>query len=589
MNILRSFVLGLALVSCAKPAARPASPPASGATAIDAIAADFWEELGRRSPLWATASGDRHRDAQLDDPTAAEAKRHVDALVALRRRLEAVDPRTLGDAARVTAEALREHLTSRIEAETACQPHLWQVDPLGGPQVKLAQLPTHHSIRTTEDLDTLLARYRGADAFFRAHVATLREGLAGGWSAPRPVVERLLAQLDAQLAQPAADSPHAGAKFPEEGAGWNAEEAVRRRKELVKAVETGIYPGLAAYRDFLKDELLPKSRLAPGADKLPGGDACYRAMIRLETGTTRSAREIHEIGVAQVAKIESEMLAIAKSAGAGDIPSYVAALDAKPGTYYGSREEIVEHNRAFIEKARAALPKVFRVQPKTPVEVWPIEAFREKDSSRGQYHHAPPDGSRPAIYFVNTLDPQTQRRYATAALAAHEALPGHHMQIALAQETKGLPRFQRDLPPTVYVEGWGLYSERLADELGLYASDEERFGMLDAQRLRAVRLVVDTGIHALGWSRDQAVDYQVAHGVITRKQAERAIDRYITWPGQALAYLTGQLELQEMRAAAAKSRGAKFDLREFHDRVLRHGGVPLPVVRREIDAWTAHE
>jgi len=585
MNVARSatLVIALALAACVKPASQSVTAPTSGGSAaLDALAADFWSELVRRSPLWATAAGDRERDAELDDPTTKEARRHVEALLSLRRRLEAVDVKGLGNAGQVTAEALREHLTSRIDAENACQPHLWQVDPLGGPQVKLAQLPIHHSIRTKADLENLLARYRGAAAFLAAHVATLREGLAGGWSAPRPVVERLVTQLDAQLAQSAAESPHADVTLPAE---WNAEEAARARKALVSAVETGVRPGLAAYRDFLRNELLPTARTAPGADKLPGGDACYRAMIRLETGTTRSAREIHDIGVAQVAKIESEMLAIAKAAGAADIASYVAALDAKPGVNYSTREEIVAHNREFIDKARAALPKVFRVQPTTPVEVRPIEAFREKDASRGQYQHAPPDGSRPGIYFVNTLDPQTLRRYATAALAAHEALPGHHMQIALAQETKGLPRFQRDLPPTVYVEGWGLYSERLADELGLYSGDAERFGMLEGQRIRAVRLVADTGLHGLGWSRDQAVEYAVAHGVITRKQAERAIDRYITWPGQALAYMMGQLELQEMRAAAEKSRGAAFDVREFHDRVLRHGGVPLPVVRREIDAW----
>lgn len=578
------------LLSCEKPSARkPArapKPPASASAALAGIADDFWKELLRNAPQWATAVGERERDAELDDLSSKEARRHADALFALRVRLDAVEPTKLGESERVTAEALREELTGRIEAAQACRAHLWAVDPLSGPQVELAQLATHHGIRTKHDAETLIARYRAAGAQLDAHIAALREGLGEGLVAPRIVVERLVTQLDAQLAAPARESPHAKAKLPETE-GWHAEEAVRVRERLVKAVEESVYPALGRYRDFARDELLPRSRAVPGVSDLPGGAACYVARIRLETGTQRTAQGIHDRGLAQVAKIEEEMLAIARAHGRAGIADYQAALDGSAESFFGTREEIVAHNEAVIAKAREALPKAFRVLPRTALEVRPVEAYREKDASRGSYHPAPADGTRPAIYFANTLDPRTQRRWSIAALAAHEALPGHHLQIALAQETTGLPRFQREIPPTVYVEGWALYAERLADELGLYADDAERFGMLDAQRLRAVRLVVDTGLHALGWSRERAVEYQLAHGALTRTQAERAIDRYITWPGQALAYMTGQLELEAMRADAEKVLGPKFDLREFHDRVLRHGGVPLPAVRREIDAWIA--
>ena len=591
MKKLVAIVLASALLSCEKPSARkPARgprPPASASAALSQISSDFWSELGRHSPLWATSVGDRSHDAELDDPSSKEAQRHVDALFALLTRLDSVDAKSLAPSERVTVEALRETLAARIEAANACKPHLWQVDPIYGYQVTLAQLPTHQSIETKEDADELAKRYRGAKALFEAYVATLREGMASGRVAPKVIVERLIAQLDASLAVPAAESPHAKAKLPHELPGWYMEEVVRIRKHLVKSVEDGVYPGLTIYRDFLKNELLPRSRIEPGVDRIAGGAECYRAMIRLETGGTRTPQELHELGLAQVASLETEMLAIAKASGAPDLAAYGALAAKKPGAFYESRDAIVDHNKAQIAKAAAALPKAFRAIPETPLEVRPVESFREKDASRGQYHHAPGDHSRPAIYFVNTLDPETQRKDATAALAAHEALPGHHLQIALAKENPSLPRFQRDLPPTVYVEGWGLYAERLADDLGLYATPEERFGMLDAQRLRAVRLVLDTGLHALGWSREKAVEYQVAHGTITAKQAERAVDRYITWPGQALAYMSGNLEFQAMRADAEKALGKKFDLRDFHDRVLRHGGVPLPVVRREVDAWIA--
>lgn len=576
------------LASCAKPTATrparaPAGPPTSSAALANA-ADDFWDELIRHSPLFATAVGDHSRDSELDDLSQKEARTHVDRLFSLRVRLDSIEPGELDATERATLDALRETLDGRIDAANACSPWTWQVDPLDGPAIHLLQLPVYQTIKTKEDAAALAARYQASTAFFEAHVKALRAGLEKGAIAPAPVVKRMIASLDGALAGPAADSPMAKAKLPAAGPGWHMEEVVRVRKTLVKAVEEGSYPGLTLYRDFLKSEVLPKAREEkPGADGLPGGAACYQAMIRRETGTTRTPQNLHDLGLAQVASIEAEMDALAKAGGAKDRVAYEKALMARPSERFDSREAMVAHAEACVAKAKTATGKAFRTFPKTPLEVRAVELWRENDAPSA-YDMAPADLSRNAIFWVNAVGFREEGRYGLAALSAHEAIPGHHFQIALAQENKALPRFQRYLPPNAYVEGWALYSERLAGELGLFAP-EERLGMLDGQRYRAVRLVVDTGLHALRWSREKAIEYQIAHAGGDRAGAERAIDRYLTWPGQALGYTVGMIEIQEIRADAEKRLGAKFDLAAFHDVVLANGGVPLPVVRREVDAW----
>lgn len=579
-------VFALLALACVKPtpvnpARAPAAPPSDSAALIIA-AADFWAEVLRHSPFLATAYGDRSRDAELDDLSEAEARHHVDNLFSLRVRLDSIDPAELSPRERVTLDALRETLDGRIEAANACTPWLWQVDPLDGPAVHLLQLPVYHTIKTKDDAANLATRYLASPAQFDGHMKALRAGLEKGAVAPAPPVKRLIASLDGALAVPAADNPMSKAKLPD----WNVEEVVRIRKTLVKAVEEGAYPALTAYRDFLKREILPKARTEKmGADGLPGGAACYLALAARETGTTRTPQQIHELGLAQVASIEAEMDALAKAGGAADRASFEKTLATRPSERFDSREAMVAHAVAWTEKARGATKKAFHTFPKTPLEVRAVEIWRENDAP-SSYDMAPADASRPAIFWVNAVAYATENRSGLASLAAHEAIPGHHFQIALAQENTALPRFQRDLPPNAYVEGWALYSERLAGELGLY-TPEERFGMLDAQRYRAVRLVVDTGLHALGWSREKAIEYQLAHGTDPRPSAERAIDRYLTWPAQALGYMVGNLEIQEIRADAEKKLGPAFDLAAFHDVVLGNGGVPIPVVRREVEAWVA--
>jgi uncharacterized protein (DUF885 family) len=555
--------------------------------ALNDLAQEFWREQMRHSPTWATALGDRSRDNELGDPSPSERTRHEGARQQMFERLRMLQEslaHDLTERERVTADLLRFELETSLEVEALCQGDLWVVDQLAGPQVTLAELPNFHSVSNAAQGRALLERYRRMGAYLAAHVANLRVGLAEGRTAPRINVDRVVRQLDELLAVPSAQSPFIVPVFAalgEAGPPKGLDDAWR--VSLVAAVEGQIYGGFRAYRDFLKNELAPRARETPGIVSLPGGDVCYRARIRRETGLERGPRQVHELGLAEVARIEAEMQRIVTASGGDSLAATLQRLSRAQGLT--TSEALLDYNRELVARAQAALPRVFGRLPRTVVELKAIEAFREKDAPAAYYYSAPRDGSRPAYYYVNTYAPQTRLLYKMAALAFHEAVPGHHLQVALASENAELPEFQREMGQTAFVEGWALYAESLADELGLYRTADEKLGQLSYEMWRAVRLVVDTGIHALGWSRQKAIDYLVEKTGNDRGESENEVDRYIIWPGQALAYKLGQLEILALRQQAEKALGPRFDLRGFHDEVLGQGAVPLPTLRRQIEAY----
>ncbi|MCA9540747.1 MAG: DUF885 domain-containing protein [Myxococcales bacterium] len=344
-------------------------------------------------------------------------------------------------------------------------------------------------------------------------------------------------------------------------------------------------PALRGYRNFLEREILPHSRNRPGVDGLRDGAACYQAMIASHTGLEETPEAIHQLGLQEVARIQAEMQTLATEMGAADPAALMAALDARPDQHAADAEALLAYNRDLLARAQAALPRAFGRLPKTPIELKALEAFRAADAPAAYYYGAPDDGSRPAYYYLNTHDATERLLYQMPALAFHEAVPGHHLQIALAKETLDLPMFMRESGNSAFTEGWALYAERLARELDLYRTPEERFGALTYEIWRAARLVVDTGLHAKGWRRQEAIDY--LNGLLGHDEGEiiNEVDRYIAWPGQALAYKVGELEIRRLRAEAEAARGTNFDLRAFHDRVLRNGSVPLRVLRADIEAW----
>jgi uncharacterized protein (DUF885 family) len=361
---------------------------------------------------------------------------------------------------------------------------------------------------------------------------------------------------------------------------------------VLAAVREQIYPAFTRYRDAIRSEILPRARDDdhPGVGALPGGDAYYRLCIRRETSLDLSPSELHEFGLSEVARIRGEIEELGEKAlGVSDIAKIQAALRDSPAMHFADAAEIEKKAEEVLARANAAVPSAFGIRPRAACEVVPIPDHEAPFTTIAYYKQPSADGTRPGRYYVNIYAPTTRTRYEAEVLAFHESVPGHHLQIAIAQEVRGLPLLRRHGGSTAFVEGWALYTERLCDELGLYSGDVDRLGMLSFDAWRACRLVVDTGIHAMGWSRRQAIDYMAANTLLAVNNIENEVDRYIGTPGQALAYKVGQREILTLRAHAKEVLGDRFDLKEFHDRVLENGAVTLAVLREQIDRWIARK
>jgi uncharacterized protein (DUF885 family) len=370
---------------------------------------------------------------------------------------------------------------------------------------------------------------------------------------------------------------------------WPAGTRDRELGALREVVSSKLEPAFVRLRDLLRDRVLPKARVdKEGLAGLPDGDRSYRAAILLHVGLPLPPEELHALGTAEIAHTDKAIAALgAKVLGTPDLASTIARLRTDPALYFTSREEILAAAQTALDRAKAATPRFFSTLPKTDCVMREIPAYEAPYTTIAYYRQPHYDGTKPGEYFVNTLRPETRPRFELEALTWHESIPGHHTQIALAQELGALPMFRKLDGSTAYVEGWALYTERLADEMGLYSSDLDRIGQLSYDAWRASRLVVDTGLHALGWTRAQAVAYMRDHTALTEVNISNEVDRYIGWPGQALAYKVGQLEILELRAKAESELGAKFDLKAFHAVVLGAGAVTLPVLGDRVAAWIA--
>jgi len=396
------------------------------------------------------------------------------------------------------------------------------------------------------------------------YLDNLRAGVRDGRVAMRVAVERVIGQLKGLLGTPEEKSPFAA------------------KPELVPSIRESVYPAFRKMLAYLEGEYLATSRAKDvGLWALPGGQEAYRFRIRLHTTTDLTAEEIHRIGLEELRSIQAEMRTIAK----GDLRPFMDRLKKDPKNFFASREELIDSARRELAKATAKLPAWFKRLPKNECEVKAIEAYRERDCVAAFYYQPDEKLTRKGIFYANTFDATSRPRFNMPALAIHEAVPGHHLQIALALEIEGLPRFRRQAGFTAFVEGWGLYSERLGDEMGLYEDDLSRFGMLTYQAWRACRLVVDTGLHAMKWTRQQAIDFFMENVALTETEVLNEVDRYIIWPGQALAYMVGKREILALREEARKAMGPRFDIKDFHDVVLRNGAIPLTTLRRLVCGW----
>jgi uncharacterized protein (DUF885 family) len=561
--------------------------------ALRELLADHWEWSMRWSPTWATRLGDHRYDDRLAPADAASIERMQGERKGFIARAEGIDATTLGAADRITRDLFLAKLAGDA-ATDVCRFHEWTVEAGGGSLLgSLSYLVEAHRVTEPRDGENLVARLRQGAANIDHSIANLRAGLAAGRVAPAEGVRRAIAQLDTELARPTTEwamTKPAREPGPVIGA-WADAPRERFRAELVGVVEHDVKPALARLRALYADELLPKARtVQEGLVGLPDGAACYAATILDHLGMPRDARALHELGLAEIAKTDREIAELGKKAlGAADLAATIQRLRTDRALFFASGDDIVATAQRALDRAKAAMPGAFGVLPKADCVVSIIPDYEAPFTTIAYYREPHYDGTKPGEYFVNTYQPETRPRFEFEALSWHEAIPGHHLQIAIAQELGALPAFRKFTGSTAYVEGWALYTERLADEMGLYSSDTDRLGMASYDAWRASRLVVDTGIHALGWTRRQAEDYMLAHTALSPQNISNEVDRYISWPGQALAYKVGQLEIFALRREAEAALGARFSLPGFHDVVLGGGAVTLPVLRDRVGAWIAEQ
>lgn len=550
------------------------------ASPVNALADRFWESFLELSPITATMYGDDRYDDRLPDPGPAGRETGRRLAERTRRDAEAIATDGLAVEDRITRDMLRVVGELVIEEDDQRLDQLQVVDQMGGPQTLLPQLTQFQPADTPERLEAFVARLHAYPAYMAANAELLREARASGLTAPRIVAERTIAQLERMLAVPIEDAiVPSMAKVASEG----------DREKIRAIVRDEVYPADAAFLEALGGEYLAATRTEPGLWSAPNGEALYRTQIRHWTTLELDPGEVHRSGIEEIESIEAERRTIARAAGFGDTKAYRAALAADPVNIPADAKALVARATEDIERAMAVAPSVFGVLPRAACEVRPVEEYKERDAPFAYYYPPSAEGERPGIYYVNTYDLASRTYSKLASTTFHEAAPGHHFQITLEMENPHLNVFRRlgsRLVGGAYVEGWGLYSERLADELGLYRDDAERFGMLDAQAWRAARLVVDTGMHALRWDRQRSIDFLLETG-LSETDATIETDRYICWPAQALTYKVGQREIERLRRELAARDGSAFDLRAFHDAVLGHGSIPLATLARELPNWVA--
>jgi len=569
------------------PTAPPGSPAPDSAAASKALAdlADAYWEFGLdESPNGCTYLGiDRGQD-RLDERGPVARARRDKALDALLRRVEAVAPDALGAEDRLTRQILLRSISEQMEAPRH-HGYEWDLDQLFGLPVSLQDLATKHRVRTPKDVEDLLSRMRAVPKAFEEWTTDLREGLRSGRVAPRRSYERVLGQMRQFLATPAAATAflEPTTRIP---ADWTAADVERAKSALLGAVESHVRPAFAGFLRFLETEYAGKARAEPGVWSIPGGPEAYAFAIRSHTTTTLSAERIHQIGLEELEKNEREMTEIARGEGhTGDLRSFLDAVGKDPRHRLATREAVLGRYREICRRMDARLPEVFGRLPPTPYEVRPLEEWREKDAPAAYYQ--PPDlhGARPGIFYANTHAPESWPTYDMETLSYHEAIPGHHLQISIAQKLTGVPEFRRHAHFTAYIEGWAHYTERLADEMGMYTGPLDRLGMLAGQAWRAARLVVDTGMHALKWPRQRAIEVLQRIRSGPSDDVENEVDRYVIWPGQALAYKIGQRTITDARERAKRRLGAQFSLKAFHDEVLRRGALPLSMFEDLVRSW----
>jgi len=542
------------------------------------------------NPVYATYLGDHRYDNRLGDSASPA---HEAAMRALDQHyldaVRAIDPQLLDGQDRLSWDIFvlaRE----RALAGQRFPARLLPVNQQSSLPITLALLGSGAGVQpfaTVEDYERWLARAAGFPPAVESVIAAMREGMARGVTQPRVTMERVVPQLDALIADTPEESLFFGPvrSFPAAIAPDQRAALEARFRALITAT---INPALVTLRDFIRDEYLPASRESFGWSALPDGAAWYDYLVAASTTTDMTADEIHALGLAEVARIRGEMEQVARQVGfAGSLAEFFRHVQDEPAFYFEDPQALIDGYADIKQRVDAALPRLFKDLPRADYEVRPVEAFRAASAAGASYQSASPDGSRPGIFYVNTFNLKAQPKFGMETLSLHEASPGHHFQGSIAQELTGLPRFRRYAGYVAYSEGWALYAEFLGRELGLFTDPMQYYGRLSDEMLRAMRLVVDTGLHAMDWSREQAIQYMQDNSSLAYTDIVSEVERYIVWPGQALGYKIGDLRLQALRRKAEAELGERFDIREFHSQLLRDGALPLEVLESKIERWIA--
>jgi uncharacterized protein (DUF885 family) len=553
------------------------------AQALHKLFDDEWEWAMRESPTFASSLGDRrYNDRWTDVSLAAYERRHRHRLEAL-ERLRRIDRARLSEADRLNYDLFRKDLEEAVEGHKF-RDFLLPINQRGGIQTA-DELTELLRFQTVKDYDDWIARLRALPRYMDDTVALMREGRAAGLMWPKVTQQRVTAQIEKQLVARPEESPFYK-PFLKFHADIPEAERARLGTAAREAIGASVVPAYRKLRDYFVGEYLPASPAEVGIWQWPQGAQAYAFYARSYTTTGMTPQQIHEKGLSEVARIRAEMQKVMTQVGfKGTHKEFFKKLRTDDDFYYDKPEELLEAYRAISKRIDPHLVKVFKTIPRMPYGVVPIPDKIAPDTTTAYYNQPAADGSRPGLYYVNLYKPEMRPKYEMMALSLHEAVPGHHLQIARAMELGEIPKFRRFGGYTAFVEGWGLYAESLGEDMGLYDDPYSKFGQLTYEMWRAVRLVVDTGMHHMKWERQRAIDYFLDNAAKTEQDIVNEIDRYITNPGQALAYKIGELKIKELRARAAAALGPAFDIREFHDVVLGSGAVPLDVLERHVDEW----
>ena len=550
---------------------------------LNALLDEQWQYTMKESPEFATIIGDLRYNDRFSDFSLAHVAQQAKDAEAFLKRFEAIDTTGFPEQEVLNKQLMVRNLKEGLEA-TSLKLYLMPEDQFGGAHLQLAGFVSSIPFDNTKEYEDYIARLHQIPQVFDQIIAVCEKGKQEKMMPPAFLLDKVVTQISS-IATPAGEESAFGSpvkKFPD---AVPVADQKRLHDAIIAAIDNEVRPAYKKLGAYIAKDYAPYGRKDPGLWALPNGDALYRFAVKQQTTTAMDPQTIHELGLREVDRIHTDMLAIAKSQGFADRKTFQESLKTNSKLIPTSREDILNTYRGYIAGMQPELPKLFGLLPKTKVEVRPVEEFREKEAAAAEYHQGTPDGSRPGIVFVNTGDFAHRSKLSMESTSYHEAIPGHHMQISIAQTLPGLPPFRQQGGYTAYVEGWALYSERLGKDIGFYKDPLSDYGRLSDELLRACRLVLDTGVHYKHWTREQMVTYFRENSNEDEPDVQAETDRYIAMPGQALAYKLGQLKILELRTRAEKELGSKYDIRAFHDEILDGGALPLDVLDSRTSAW----